>query len=33
MYDDWLWPILVSLGSGILAFLLSLLYYYFKDRK
>lgn len=33
MYDDWLWPILASLGAGLLTFFLCLLYYYLNDRK
>lgn len=34
MFDiSWLWPILASLGAGILTFVLCLIYYYFNDRK
>ena len=33
MLDDWLWPLLASLGIGVLTFVLSLLYFYYTDRK
>lgn len=33
MYSDWLWPLLASLGVGVITFVISLIWIIRNDRK